>query len=355
MSMVYLINNGDLRTGHVFKDVIRAFFTVALLGFLLSISAASHAVTEAEKHKTVLEKHKAEVEKYQAKGKDLVAINALRANLEKAYLSRNQKDFSKVLTEDFVYLQKNTEGPSTYGRKYFFDYLPALDPITKIEIKPIKEVDVYGDWAVESGQMFMDVVMDGEASQQVAQYMRLLYREKGGWKLAREITAMAEDQGSIKRPPKPGFITNAGKGHFVPRQSPKTSAEAREVDEYSDLVFADSINTQEFVLPIVQKYAFYHPDDFLMINPCCVVTWGQYLAARQGYGSLMIDEVEKYYQEIIVDGDFAVGWGHSVSASANKETGERHALLVYNMYLFRKNENGEWRIWEGWYHDVLRG
>lgn len=315
---------------YAYKHCIKAFFVAVLVGIgsFLSIGASAGGADS------------------KAKNADIEAIDILRGKLEKAYLSRNPADFEDVLADDFVLMQANHEGPSTYGKKFFYDYLPALDPIAKIEIKPIKAVDLYGNWAMESGEMYMDVVVDGKTVPMISRYMRVLHREPTGWKLAREATAMAKDHPTSKRmPPKPGFITYTGKPDWNPRKSPDP---AEPMLTASKKLFDDAIRVQDLVNKPLEG-AWSHPDDFLMINPSQVLDWKTYVAWRKSFSGQMVDEVEKYYYEAIVEGDFGFAWGHSVSTAAHTETGVRDAMLDFNLYMFKRSDEGVWKIWEGWY------
>jgi len=303
-----------------------AMHFVAVWVWAFLVAADIHAAAGVERH-----------------AEDIQAIDILRSKLEKSFVSARPDAVGELIADDFVYLQKNSEGPSVYGKKYFLDYLPSLDPIVKMKIKPLSEVEVFGDWAVERGEVHMGVMMGGEVVSQVARYLKILNREPAGWKYAREITGMAENLKSHKVPPRPGFITYAGNANWEPRVSPDPVDEMDVVEKECRRNMVE----QRDIANAVLECQWAHKEDALYILPQGVATWKQYVGMRHAHARQPYDEHEKYYKEMIVDGDFGFAWGHSVTTAVYLDTGARRAGVNQILYVYRKDESGVFKFYYG--------
>jgi len=146
------------------------------------------------------------------------AIDTLRERFEAALVSGQAADLAPLITDDYVYYQPNFEGPSTYGKQAHLNYLPSLPRVHQAKIELLDFILLSNRWAFETGEeYYQESTVDGGRADQVARFVRLLYRNDAGeWQMARTARGMAMDLHCARLPPAPQFITNAGRGDWQP-------------------------------------------------------------------------------------------------------------------------------------------
>jgi len=274
---------------------------------------------------------------------DIRAIDTLRGQLGEAILSGSPEAIGKLVSEDYVHMQPNVEGPNLYGKQYYLDYLPALNRVTKLRFKLAKDVELFGNWAVESGEMVTDVLIAGETVEHATRYMKVLHRESTGWKYARDITTtyLTANNSTHKAPPAPGFITYAGKADWEPMASPDSVADLSAQDEACRNKMIRKMDPVNAALECIWP----HDMDAVAQTGKGVVSFKHFMAYRHSQAAAPYDELEKYFKEMIVDGDFGFAWGHSVATAAYSSTGARRAGFGTSFYIFRKDDSGRWLVW----------
>ena len=292
---------------------------------------------------------------------DLEAINALRKKFEAALVSNRPEELAPLITEDYVYYQPTYEGPSTYGRQFHLDYARSLPRVHAVKIKPVESFQM-GRWAFETGEEIYQEE-DGNGSgplEQTARFARLLYRDDAGtWRMARTFRGTARDLGSYRLPPKPGFITNAGKGHWTPMP-----IDVECINDTRDLIASDReglrIMMREEPATITLAQCVKRDPKHVFVSTQGCYTWADYenYQLNTNKHTYQYDEIYKFHEDAraIVPGAWGYTMGKGTGAVVSRETGVRRSGVQIYFYLWQRIDAGKdpwpWKIHSSFTSDL---
>lgn len=277
---------------------------------------------------------------------DTEEIAALRAQYIEAVTSNDPGVVAELMTDDYVMLQPNANGPDTYGKDSYLNYRASLDQVVSLNVDTVRVVTC-GDWAFEVGKESMEwtTLLDVPFSTE-ARVVRVLKQTNDGWRYARTIRAWATD--SYIRPPGPGQLFNAGYGTWTPYK--QSNADTKLAQEMMDAVTTDTrqlVAGGDMVSPMENIVAL--PDDSIGDAIGYGQDWEinsrkEYMENRVYAKYTPFDDLRKYFEEgVVCEKDMGFMWGQGITTGSDIVTGERWISSGDFFYLMKK-QDGRWRI-----------
>lgn len=278
--------------------------------------------------------------------RDVDALTILRERFSAALVSGKAEDLTPLLTDDYVYFQPNHEGPCTYGRAAHLGYIPSLPKVHEATIELIDFI-LMGRWAFESGEeICTEEGPDGGKVKQIARFSRLSYRNEAGvWQMARTFRGMALDLKCVREPPKPGFITNSGRGHW---QAMPIDIECAQ--ETAMFLAADKEGLRQMVRDfdpgsgtLAQSVEMTPEHRFVSVNG--IYTWQDYKDFQKvNIAKNALDELEKYDDDarVMVPGQWAYSFGKGIGCGVIDRDGAavRRGGVHLFFYLWQRIDEG---------------
>ena len=273
---------------------------------------------------------------------DRKAYQELRIAYIRAAETNNPSAIGKLITDDFVYLQPNKNGPDTYGKSFHLEYRKSLRQLVNLEVEPIRVMSCGNDWALEIGREHGTWKSESGEIKTLARYFKLLNRTPdNGWQYSRII--MGWDEKADMPPPAPEFISNGGYGTWKPRpQGSEASALISDVDtavkEFSE--------KNDLVTPMIGQLA---PSDETTGELIALGPWGEiygeddYMADRR-MANYQLDDLRKMVEEVIVcESGMAFSWGQDSYSGVDFDTAARWIGGGDFLYMHRFHE-GKWKV-----------
>lgn len=292
---------------------------------------------------------------------NLDALAALRKRFEGALVTGAAEDLAPLLTPDFVYYQPCYEGPCTFGRQAHVDYAASLPKIHRAQITVI-DFFLMGRWAFETGEeVYEEDDGRGGSVEQVARFGRLSYCDEAGvWRMARTARATARDLRCFRLPPKAGFVTNAGRGHWLPmpvdREAVNDTRDLLAQDrEGLRLMMRDADPTTMNILQSVNR-----GPDYVCVSAFGNYTWREFenFQRNTNQPEYQYDEIYKFYEDarVVVPGQWGFTMGKGTGAHVSRTTGVRRSGVQFYLYVWKRVDAGKdpwpWKVYASFSGDL---
>ena len=238
---------------------------------------------------------------------DTPEIAKLRAQFENAVISNNPEAVAKFVSDDYVMLQPNANGPDTYGKKAYLDYRGTLAKITRLDVEPVRVISC-GNWAFEIGKESLDVTTpEGVDFSTSARVVKVLNKTRDGCRYARTVRAWAKN--SYITPPAPGSLFSTGFATWTPDTSSDPVLVKEMLDSMADNTRA-LVAGGDMVIPQQDVAAVGFPGPVGYGQEWEMNTREEYMQNRKYVAFTPYDELRKYPEEgVVCEKDMAFAWG----------------------------------------------